>query len=139
MDPNVFIINDFLLYVQEEIGIETLPKVHLVTDRSFAVTNRSFGAYKPSSRELFVYIANRNTADVLRTLAHELVHHRQCEIGMDMDGETGSYVENQANSIAGVLLRNYGKEHEVIYERKEQPKKGVQQARRSAHAKPDNR
>lgn len=118
MDPNAFIIGDFLNYVKAQLGIENLPKIHLVTDRSFAISHRSFGLYKPEQRELFIYVAKRNTADILRTLAHELVHHRQCEIGMDMNGETGSYVENQANSIAGVLLRNYGKENDIIYEGK---------------------
>jgi Zn-dependent peptidase ImmA (M78 family) len=111
------IIQDFIRYAVEELGIENLPKIHLVYDNSFAKNNHSFGAYRPESKELHVYISNRNLADILRTFAHELVHHRQLELGMEMDGSTGSETENQANSIAGVLLRNYGKQHEVIYER----------------------
>lgn len=112
------IINDFILHAKEQLAIEQLPNIHLVTDRSFAVSHRSFGAYKPEQRELFVYIGERNVADVLRTLAHELVHHRQNELGMELDGSTGSEIENQANSIAGVILRNYGKSNEIIYEGK---------------------
>lgn len=111
------IIKEFVLHAKEELAIEKLPKIHLVTDRSFAVSHRSFGVYRPELNELYVYVANRNTADILRTLAHELVHHRQNELGMELDGGTGSDIENQANSIAGVVLRNYGKSHEVIYER----------------------
>lgn len=112
------IIKDFVRYAQQELAIEHLPKIQLVTDRSFATTNHSFGAYKPENQDINVYVANRNMADVLRTLAHELVHHRQNELGMEMDGGTGSEVENQANSIAGVLLRNYGQQNELIYEAK---------------------
>ena len=112
------IIQDFLKYTVQELGIESLPKIHLVYDKSFATDNHSFGAYKPESGELHVYVSNRNLADILRTFAHELVHHRQLELGMEMDGSTGSETENQANSIAGVILRNYGKEHEMIYESK---------------------
>ena len=111
------VIKDFLLYAKDRLGIEHLPKIDFVTDRAFAIDHRSFGVYKNESRALHVYVANRNTADILRTLAHELVHHRQNELGMEMDGDTGSEIENQANSIAGVLLRDYGKSHEVIYER----------------------
>lgn len=119
------IIQDFLNYASEELAIEQLPQIRLVQDRNFAVENRSFGSYRPETRELHVYVANRNMADILRTLAHELVHHRQNELGMELDGETGSNIENQANSIAGVLLRNYGKSKEVIYERRKLTKKRI--------------
>jgi len=125
MDDKLSIIKDFLRYIKEEIGIEKMPKIKLTSDRSFATTNRSFGLYRPETKELVVYINNRNTADILRTLAHELVHHRQNELGMELDGDTGSEIENQANSIAGVVLRNYGKANEVIYERTEFTKKRI--------------
>ena len=112
------IIKDFVRYAKSELGIETLPKIKLVNDQKFATSHHSFGSYRPESVELNVYVKNRNTADILRTLAHELVHHRQNELGMDMDGTSGSEVENQANSIAGVLMRNYGRANERIYEGK---------------------
>jgi hypothetical protein len=65
-----------------------------------------------------LYVKNRNVADILRTLAHELVHRKQDEEGkIDYNsGETGSEVENEANAMAGVLLRDFGKTHENIYE-----------------------
>jgi Zn-dependent peptidase ImmA (M78 family) len=55
---------------------------------------------------------------VLRSLAHELVHHRQEELGMieAMSGDTGSEIENEANALAGVLLRDYGKQNVQIYD-----------------------
>jgi Zn-dependent peptidase ImmA (M78 family) len=74
--------------------------------------------YKNDNKEITVYVKNRNLADILRTLGHELVHHRQNELGMlDMtSGETGSEIENQANATAGVMMRDFGKRHEQIYE-----------------------
>jgi hypothetical protein len=58
-------------------------------------------------------------ADILRTIAHEMVHQRQNEIGTivnpAVDGATGSPVENQANVIAGILLRDYGKLDKNIF------------------------
>jgi Zn-dependent peptidase ImmA (M78 family) len=59
-------------------------------------------------------------ADILRTLAHELVHRKQDEDGrIDYEsGETGSDIENEANAQAGVLLRDYGKVDNGIYEAK---------------------
>lgn len=125
MEDKVFIIGDFVNYAIAELAIQQPPKIYLVTDNDFAKQNHSFGSYQPQSGEIRVYIANRNTADILRTVAHELVHHRQNELGMEMDGSTGTPIENQANSIAGVLLRNYGEGHEMIYERKKHTKKRV--------------
>ncbi|MFN9955946.1 MAG: hypothetical protein ACK55I_22850, partial [bacterium] len=57
-------------------------------------------------------------ADILRTLGHELVHHRQNELGMltMTSGETGSEIENEANVKAGIMMRDFGKTHEEIYE-----------------------
>jgi hypothetical protein len=57
-------------------------------------------------------------ADILRTLAHELVHRKQDEDGrLDItSGETGSEIENEANAQAGILLRNFGKTNKHIYE-----------------------
>ena len=57
-------------------------------------------------------------ADLLRTLAHELVHRKQDEDGrIDYNsGETGSEIENEANAQAGILLRDFGKIDKEIYQ-----------------------
>ena len=47
--------------------------------------------------------------DVLRTLAHELVHWKQCQMGEELDGADGSDTENQANAVAGIIMRRFGK------------------------------
>ena len=64
-----------------------------------------------------VSTSNRHVVDVLRTLAHELVHAKQNELGLigPDSGETGSDIENDANSIAGIIIRDYGKQNPSIY------------------------
>ena len=51
--------------------------------------------------------------DILRTLAHELVHYKQKTLGKIKhdSGETGSPEENQANTIAGIIMRHFNKEY----------------------------
>ena len=67
-------------------------------------------------------MANRNLADALRTLAHELVHYKQKQEGRlelnnaDKSGADGSSIENEANAVAGVILRKYGKLNPDIYQ-----------------------
>ena len=74
----------------------------------------SFAAYAPGSKEVYVMSKNRHPMDIFRSVAHELVHHKQNEegrIGKDVarEGATGSDIENEANSRAGELMRWYGK------------------------------
>jgi len=114
----IAIIRDFLKYCYHELQIKEAPKIRLHHDNKAVKDQASFGGYYPDGKSIQVYMKNRNLADVLRTLGHELVHHSQHEIaGIDvMDGATGSDYENEANSKAGVLLRNYGKMNPMIYE-----------------------
>lgn len=112
------LIAEFVKYCQQELNIQELPYIKFINDKNWVAQYRSFGEYNPNQRSIKVYSLNRNTADVLRSLAHELVHHRQEELGMieAMSGETGSEIENEANALAGVLLRDFGKENVEIYD-----------------------
>jgi hypothetical protein len=121
MNPQIRqqIVGDFISYCIGRLGIEGQPQIQFVSDREWAVTNRSFGAYDPQTDNITIYVGNRNLADSLRTLAHELVHHKQRELGKIQDadaGRTGSPIENEANALAGVLMRDYGKTNDLIYE-----------------------
>lgn len=113
------IIKDFINYCDKEIGLNgKLPEITIVSEEGVAKKNKSFGGYYPYYKKIEVVGVNRNLADVLRSLAHELVHHKQMldnRIGDD-SGETGSDIENEANSVAGVIMRNYGKINSDIYE-----------------------
>jgi Zn-dependent peptidase ImmA (M78 family) len=55
-------------------------------------------------------------ADILRTLAHELVHHMQNLKGDELNGDDGSEIENEANAQAGVIMRKFGRENPEIFE-----------------------
>ena len=111
-------INKFIDFARLELGLKVLPQIELLDDSSMAKDMRSLGGYNPSSNKLLVITNNRLTADILRTLAHELVHRKQDEDNqLNVDsGKTGSPEENEANAMAGVLLRKYGEQHEEIYE-----------------------
>jgi hypothetical protein len=112
------IIEDFIQFTKNKLNINQLPTIRFLNDREWATEKRSFGQYDPNQKHLDVYIGNRNLADILRTLCHELVHHRQNELGKlyNNAGETGSNIENQANALAGIMMRDYGKSNDLIYE-----------------------
>lgn len=112
------LIKDFIKHCKKELGIQSLPHIRFVADGSWVMERRSFGEYNPGNNTVSVYYMNRNTADVFRSLAHELVHHRQKELNMiePDSGETGSEIENEAHAFAGIIMRDYGKLNPNIYE-----------------------
>jgi len=114
-------IGEFIKYSIKNLGLQSPPSsLTLSYDNDQAKERRSFGYFDPNSKKIWVYVKNRNMADILRTLAHELVHRKQEEDGrLDINsGKTGSPIEDEANALAGVLLRNFGKINNSIYEHK---------------------
>jgi hypothetical protein len=114
-------IGEFIKYSIKNLGLQSPPSsLTLSYDNDQAKERRSFGYFDPNNKKIWVYVKNRNMADILRTLAHELVHRKQEEDGrLDINsGKTGSPIEDEANSLAGVLLRNFGKINNSIYEHK---------------------
>ena len=105
----------FMAYACNELQIQNPPTFEVRYE--YGEDQPSFGAYVPSQHHISVNPSNRNIVDVLRTLAHELVHARQNEMGILQpdSGETGSEHENDANAIAGILMRDYGKQNPNIY------------------------
>jgi cytidyltransferase-like protein len=112
-------IGEFVKYAIKNLEIQKPPRnLTLSYDNEAAKEKRSFGYFDPNDNKIWVYCGNRNMADILRTLAHELVHRKQDEDGRINyeSGKTGSEIENEANAKAGVLLRDFGKQHEEIYQ-----------------------
>ena len=114
------IIGEFIKFAKDRLSLNQLPfQIKLIKDNEFATTFKSYGGYDPNTDEIYVYVSNRSMPDILRTLAHELVHLKQRQdgvIGGVEDGETGSDVENEANAAAGILLRDFGRRNSAIYE-----------------------
>lgn len=114
------VINDFILFVEDKINLddEDLPRMVISYDEKEAQTMKSFGRYDPKDNTLRIVAVNRNLADILRTLAHELIHCKQRTDGKlkPNSGETGSEEENEANALAGELMREFGKNNPIIFE-----------------------
>lgn len=89
-----------------ELQLSDLPEIMLVNEPTVG-GNSSFGVFDNDT--ISVVAKGRHPVDVMRTLAHELVHWKQRTMGHEMNGEDGSSTENQANAIAGVIMRKFGK------------------------------
>ncbi len=100
----------FLLLCQSELGLSSLPQINWIVEKG-GVGNRTFGQYMPDSKSIDISIRERHPLDIMRTLAHELVHYKQAIDGRlkPQSGKTGSQEENEANSKAGIIMRKFGK------------------------------
>jgi hypothetical protein len=98
-------ITHLLLLCKRELGLQDLPHIELVDDDTVG-GGMSFGEFDGDIR---VVTKGRHPMDVARTLAHELVHWKQRTESMELNGSDGSETENQANALAGVIMRKFGK------------------------------
>jgi len=111
-------LDEFVKWICNQIGMKELPNVKYGTELDKVKQMRTFGS-TTSAGDIWVHVKNRNLADTMRTLAHELIHYKQFHEGVasdDMDDERRQYIEDEANALAGRLMREYGAQHEEIYE-----------------------
>jgi hypothetical protein len=102
----------FLPIAMKYIGLSSLPEMKFEPTIG-DVDQPTFGKYVNGSHVLHVALMNRHPNDILRTVAHELVHYKQ-DIENELhdgSGETGSPHENQAHSVAGVVMRHFNKQY----------------------------
>jgi len=70
-------------FAQERFGFDKPPTLNLMSDENNASNPLGKTAYyDPQGMSVTIYTDNRHTKDILRSLAHELVHHTQNENGM---------------------------------------------------------
>ena len=117
---NLEVLKEFIKFTLRELGIKGMGgKVVMSRDTDRAREMKSMGLYNPQDDKIWVYIGNRNTADICRTISHELVHLKQKQNGQSLDGTTGSDIENEANAKAGQIMRKFAQINPMIFEAQE--------------------
>ena len=110
-------VEQFCQFCWSRLQWTTKPVIIVTDDHAEAESVKSMGAFNPRTGEIRVLRGDRLTADWYRTLAHELVHHAQRDSGQTLDGADGSTIENEANSQAAVILREYGRLNPQIFQK----------------------
>jgi hypothetical protein len=114
---NEGIVEDFIEFGKSELSLGDDFKINL-TDNTDSV--ETLGNYDIDGKEITVVKKNRAIPDIIRSIAHEMVHHNQNVRG-DLrgrgdEGEEGSPWEDEANSKAGRLVRRFGDKNPEIYD-----------------------
>ena len=105
-------VADFVNFAKQYLGIDDDIKVALAFSRTPYIRTTAY--YNFSIPLTKIYAKDRAIIDICRSIAHELVHHLQYLEGRLLDAikddEDGSPIENEANAVAGVIIRKKGSE-----------------------------
>jgi len=98
------ICKDFVKFCKEHLELDEPVKINFFSELDPRITT---GCYIPGEKQIKIYVKDRGLIDVLRSIAHEMVHQKQHTTGQlnELSGETGSDHENEAHATAGVIMR----------------------------------
>ena len=101
------IIQSLVSFSKERYGFKRPPALFLNSDPENAVDPLGRTAYyDPQSEEIHIYVDNRHPKDIMRSIAHELIHHVQNMRG-DFDG---NYYHGPGYAQKDKHMRNMEKE-----------------------------
>ena len=109
------ILKKFIVFLKRELSLTIDIPYILIDDPDFSKKNRAFGMMN-SDGIVYISIINRHPLDILRTVAHEVVHYKQSIKRVAMNPNPGSPSENEANAKAGEIMRKYGKLHPELFD-----------------------
>ena len=111
IQANVNDVRKFITFAAKELKLPSLPSIKLVgsQENKFAAFGHSKGSV------IIVRVTERHPIDICRTLAHELLHYKQNILGI-REGE--NVKEDQANMVAGRILRKFDIAHPEVFKDK---------------------
>jgi Zn-dependent peptidase ImmA (M78 family) len=117
-DINKKKLADFVKFIKKELKLKDVPTISIQNNRDGLKTTANYD-YTKENKIVKVCSKNRAIVDVMRSLAHELVHHKQWEDGR-LNGpkppDIGGEIEDEANAKAGQFIKMYSKIDETIYD-----------------------
>ena len=101
------ILFKFIKFVKDTLKINTEFKVKLSSNHDGFTTT---AYYNNDEKLVAVYTKGRAIVDILRSVAHEMVHMKQHEDGKIKGPikDVGGPEENEANARAGSLIKQFG-------------------------------
>lgn len=116
-DKQKELLTEFVKFVKKELKIENAPKVMVQNGRQDLKTTAHYN-YTTDTKVIRVNGKDRMLVDIMRSVAHEMVHHKQFEQGRlnvkppDIGGE----IEDEANAKAGQYIKMFAKENPSLYD-----------------------
>ena len=108
---------DFVKFAKRELGIKNLPEIRIQNHRDEIKTTANYN-YTLPEKVIKIYGKDRLLVDIMRSIGHELTHHKQWEDGrLDVPPpDIGGEIEDEANAMAGQLIKKYALKDKTIYD-----------------------
>lgn len=116
-DKQKGLLIEFVKFVKKELDLKNVPEIRVQNNRKEIKTTANYN-YNLPEKVIKVYGKGRALVDVMRSISHELIHHKQWEDGKlkvkppDIGGE----IEDEANAKAGQFIKMFAKNNHTIYE-----------------------
>lgn len=111
-ETNTSVIDDCISFTLKELGIDKRPPISFTDQREDIETT---AYYNPNTHDIKVYTHKRALADVLRSVVHELVHHKQ-NLENRLNDENSPWaindtdpLETEAHALAGDIITKFKK------------------------------
>lgn len=116
-DDNKEKLTAFVKFVKDQLELKTVPTISIKGNRDGLKTTANYD-YTKENKIIKVYGKNRALVDIMRSVAHEMVHHKQFEDGRleQRPPDIGGEIEDEANAKAGQYIKLFSKENPTIYE-----------------------
>ena len=111
------ILSDFGKFVVKELNIKNPPTIVVQNSREKLRTTANYD-YGKKHKIMRISKKNRALVDVLRSIGHELTHHKQWEQGRlkEKPPDIGGPIEDEANAMAGRFIKMFAKENPEVYD-----------------------
>jgi hypothetical protein len=111
-------LNKFVKFVKKQLELESVPTISVQNNRDGLKTTANYD-YTKDVKVIKVNAKNRALVDVMRSIAHEMVHHKQFEQGR-LNGpkppDIGGEIEDEANAKAGQYIKMFSRMDPSIYD-----------------------
>jgi len=130
LGPVQHLFDSFLPFAEKYFGISKCPEIHLVSDRENAqLPLGKTGFYDPGVQKITIFTDNRHIKDILRSLSHELVHHKQNLQGMfDGAAQTAPGYAQKDQHLRGMEREAYEKGNLCLRDWEDKHKKQLQES-----------
>jgi hypothetical protein len=110
-------LNRFVKFVKDQLELDTVPVISIQNHRKDLKTTANYD-YTKDEKIIKVCMKNRALVDVMRSIAHEMVHHKQFEQGRlkVQPPDIGGEIEDEANAKAGQYIKMFAKQDSTIYD-----------------------
>ena len=110
-------LNRFVKFVKDQLELGTVPVISVQNHRENIKTTANYD-YTKDEKIIKVCSKGRALVDVMRSIAHEMVHHKQFEQGRlkVQPPDIGGEIEDEANAKAGQYIKMFSKEDSTIYD-----------------------